>query len=333
MKNQSPAIFPRVRLRRLRRTSFIRDMVQENHLSVKDLIWPLFVIEGERKKEVVTSMPGVFRYSIDLLVQEIKEACSLGIACVALFPRVDPKLKGDNGSEAINENNLICRAISAVKKECPEMGIMCDVALDPYTSHGHDGIIINDDVDNDATVEILVNQALIQAQAGCDILGPSDMMDGRIGAIRDALEQHHHKQTLIMAYAAKYASAFYGPFRDAVGSRDQLKNDKASYQQNPANGNEALREVSLDIGEGADMVMVKPGLPYLDILYRIKSTYLLPTFSYHVSGEYAMVKAAAEKGWLDENQVFFESLLSFKRAGADGILTYCAKDMAEYLAR
>ncbi len=323
--------FPNTRLRRTRQAPWIRNLVEENHLSPHDLIWPLFIIEGKGVREPVPSMPGVERLSVDLLAGAAKEASKLGIPAVALFPKTDPKLKDERGSEALNPANLVCRAVRELKEKVPSLGVMCDVALDPYTSHGHDGLWINGDVDNDATLEVIVAQALVQAKAGCDILGPSEMMDGRVGAIRHALEESGFKNTLIMSYSAKYASAFYGPFRDAVASQASLKGDKKSYQQNPANGDEALREVALDLAEGADMVMVKPGLPYLDVVYRVKETFGVPTFAYNVSGEYAMVHAAAERGWVDGERVVMESLLAFKRAGADGILTYSALDVAKKL--
>lgn len=324
--------FPYIRLRRLRQKPFIRELVQEHRLDVKDLIWPLFVVEGNDTKEAIPSMPGAFRYSIDLLLEEAKKAQDCGIPMIALFPRIAAELRDENGSEAINADNLICRSIAEIKKHCPDIGVMCDVALDPYTSHGHDGIIIDEEVDNDASIEVLVNQALVQVAAGCDVLGPSDMMDGRVGAIRSALESENHKNALIMAYSAKYASAFYGPFRDAVGSTSSLQGDKKSYQQNPANDREALREISLDISEGADMVMVKPGLPYLDVIGQIKSEFGMPTFAYQVSGEFSMIKAAAQNGWINEKEVLLESLLALKRAGSDGILTYAALDVAHWLA-
>lgn len=326
------ASFPLNRMRRLRQSPWIRDLVAETSLSAQDFIWPCFVIEGTNKQEAISSMPGVFRYSIDVLVQKAKEAQDLGIPCIALFPNTDPSLKTDDGVEATNPDNLICRAVAAVKVTCPNLGIMCDVALDPYTTHGHDGILdAKGNIDNDETVEILSQQALVQAQAGCDILGPSDMMDGRIKAIRNALEQAQFHDTLIMSYAAKYASAFYGPFREAVGSKSNLKTDKRTYQQNPKNALEALDEVEQDLKEGADMVMVKPGLPYLDIIYRVQSTFKVPTFAYHVSGEYSMLKAAAEKGYLDDHACMLESLIALKRAGCSGILTYAALDIVKQL--
>jgi porphobilinogen synthase len=278
-------------------------------------------------------MPGVERLSIDLAVKAAEEAAALGLPAIALFPNTDPSLRDDEASEALNPGNLVCRAVRAIKQVVPQIGIICDVALDPYTSHGHDGLLIDGEVDNDRTVEVLINQALVQAEAGCDILAPSDMMDGRIGAIRAALEANGFTGTQLLAYAAKYASAFYGPFRDAVGSSSMLKGNKLTYQMDPANGDEALREVALDIAEGADMVMVKPGLPYLDIVWRVKETFKVPTFVYQVSGEYAALVAAAERGWLDRERVILESLMAFKRAGADAIFTYFAPEAAKLLKR
>ena len=306
-------------------------MVAESTLSPADFIWPLFVIDGENKRVPITSMPGVERLSVDIAVGAAEEAAKLGIPVIALFPYTDPALKTEDGREATNPNNLICRAVRAIKKAVPEIGVLCDVALDPYTSHGHDGLLIDGYVPNDETVEILVQQALVQVEAGCDIIAPSDMMDGRVGSIRAALEKSGHKNTLIMAYAAKYASAFYGPFRDAVGSAKALTGDKRTYQMDPANGDEALREVALDIAEGADMVMVKPGMPYLDIVRRVKDEFAMPTFVYQVSGEYSMLMAAIERGFLDRDRVILEALLGFKRAGANGILTYFARDAARML--
>ena len=325
--------FPATRLRRLRRHDWTRRLVAESTLSAADFIWPLFVVEGSKTRVPVPSMPGVDRLSVDLAVGAAEEAAKLGIPVVALFPYTDPSLRSEDGREATNANNLICRAVRAIKKAVPEIGVLCDVALDPYTSHGHDGILIDDYVANDESVAILVRQALVQAEAGCDIIAPSDMMDGRVGAIRTALESGGFKNTLIMAYAAKYASAFYGPFRDAVGSSKTLKGDKRTYQMNPANGDEALREVELDLAEGADMVMVKPGMPYLDLVYRVREKFGVPTFAYQVSGEYSMLLAAAERGWLERDRVILECLLGFKRAGASGILTYFARDAAKLLSR
>lgn len=324
--------FPAIRMRRIRANHWSRALCAENTLSPADFIWPVFVIDGVKKTESVPSMPQVERLSIDLLVQAAAEAAGLGIPVMALFPHIDPALKTADGAEAVNPDNLICRATRAIKQEVPEMGILCDVALDPYTTHGHDGLIDADGyVRNDETVQTLVKQAMVQVEAGCDIIAPSDMMDGRIGAIRTALETSDHQNTMIMAYAAKYASAFYGPFRDAVGSSKALIGDKRTYQMDPANSDEALREVALDIAEGADMVMVKPGMPYLDVLARVKETFGMPTFSYQVSGEYAMLMAAIEAGYLDPDRVILESLIAFKRAGANGILTYFAVDAAKRL--
>ncbi len=327
------AQFPALRMRRLRRHDWSRRLVAEATLSAADFIWPLFVVEGENRREPVASMPGVDRLSIDLAVAAAREAASLRIPVIALFPQTDPARKSEDGREATNADNLICRAVRAIKKAVPEIGVLCDVALDPYTSHGHDGVFVGDHIANDESVEILVRQALVQAEAGCDVIAPSDMMDGRVGAIREALEKNGFKDMLIMAYAAKYASAFYGPFRDAVGSAKALKGDKRTYQMDPANCDEALREVALDIAEGADMVMVKPGMPYLDVLARVKQTFGVPTFAYQVSGEYSMLTAAARSGYLDHDRVMLESLLAFKRAGASGILTYFARDAARLLAQ
>jgi porphobilinogen synthase len=318
-------------MRRIRRHDWSRRLVAEATLSPADFIWPLFVIEGERKREPVKSMPGVDRLSIDLAVDAAKEAAALGIPAIALFPQTDPRLKSEDGREALNPDNLVCRAVRAIKAAVPEIGVLCDVALDPYTTHGHDGVLIDGYVANDETVEILVRQALEEARAGCDIVAPSDMMDGRIGAIRKALEDGGFKNTMIMAYAAKYASAFYGPFRDAVGSAKALTGDKRAYQMDPANSDEALREVALDIAEGADMVMVKPGMPYLDILRRVVEAFAMPTFAFQVSGEYAMIMAAGRNGWLDEDRAVLESLTAFKRAGAAGVLTYFAPRAARML--
>lgn len=325
--------YPATRPRRMRRNSFSRRLMRETSLCADDLIYPVFVLDGDNRREAVASMPGVERLSIDLLLKEATEAAELGIPALALFPVIGTELKSDNAAEAWNPDGLVPRAVQALKQALPQLGIITDVALDPYTSHGQDGLI--DDrgyVVNDATVEVLVRQALSHAAAGADIVAPSDMMDGRIGAIRQTLEQADHVNTRILAYSAKYASAFYGPFRDAVGSAVNLgSSDKCSYQMDPANSEEALREVSLDISEGADMVMIKPGLPYLDIVQRVKTTFGLPTFVYHVSGEYAMLKAAAQNGWLDERRCVLESLTACKRAGADGILTYFAKQAAAWL--
>ncbi len=326
--NMTQASYPSTRLRRNRKSPWARALVSENTLTAADLIWPIFVIEGQNKSEAVASMPGVFRLSIDLAVERVREAASLGIPLVALFPNTDPSLRDETGSEAINPNNLICRAVRAIKAGVPEIGVMCDVALDPYTSHGQDGLMEGERIVNDPSIEMLVKQALVQADAGCDVIAPSDMMDGRIGAIREALERAGHQDVQIMAYSAKYASGFYGPFREAVGSGGLLKGDKRTYQMDPANTDEALREVAMDLAEGADMVMVKPGMPYLDIVSRVKREFGVPTFAYQVSGEYAMIMAAVERGWLDPKKVIPESLLAFKRAGADGILTYFAVEVA-----
>jgi porphobilinogen synthase len=331
--------YPQIRMRRLRCHDWTRRLVAENTLSPADFIWPVFVLEGENKREAVSSMPGVERLSIDLAVAAAQEAASLGIPVIALFPQTPAALKSEDGREAVNKNNLVCRAVRAIKSAVPEIGVLCDVALDPYTTHGHDGVLRDGDVHNDATIELLVQQSLVQVQAGCDIIAPSDMMDGRIGAIRTALESAGHHNTLLMAYAAKYASAFYGPFRDAVGSAKSQSSqglaagDKRTYQMDPANGDEALREVALDLAEGADMVMVKPGMPYLDLVRRVKERFGVPTFAYQVSGEYAMLSAAFEKGWLDRDRAILEVLTGFKRAGASGILTYFAVEAAKLLKR
>jgi porphobilinogen synthase len=308
-------------------------MVRENVLTTDDLIWPLFIVDGHRVRVPIESMPGVARLSIDEAVREAVRARDLTIPCLALFPYTDPALRDAAGTEALNPDNLVCRAIRAIKREVPEVGILCDVALDPYTSHGHDGLLRDGEIINDETVAVLVRQALVEAEAGADIIAPSDMMDGRVGAIRAALDAAGRTDAQIMAYAAKYASAFYGPFRDAVGSAKTLTGDKRTYQMDPANTDEALREVELDLAEGADMVMVKPGLPYLDIVQRVKDTFGRPTFAYQVSGEYAMVMAAAGNGWLDGETAMMESLIAFKRAGADGVLSYFAPRVAERLRR
>ena len=325
--------FPLSRPRRLRRDDFTRRLVREHALSVNDLIYPVFVLEGEKRRESVASMPGVDRVSLDLLLHVAEECVQLGIPVMALFPVISANLKTPDGKEATNPKGLVPHVVSTLKKHFPNLGIMTDVALDPYTSHGQDGLLDETGyILNDVTVEVLKQQALTQAHAGVDIVAPSDMMDGRIGAIRHALEEHGHIHTRIMAYSAKYASAFYGPFRDAVGSAANLgKSDKKTYQMDPGNTDEALREVALDIAEGADMVMVKPGMPYLDVVRRVKDEFKVPTFAYQVSGEYAMLKAAAQNGWLDHDAVMMESLLAFKRAGADGILTYFAIEAAKKL--
>ena len=325
--------FPKRRLRRNRVYDFSRRLIAENQLTINDLIYPVFIVEGNNITESVSSMPNVYRMSIDILLKEAEYVAKLGIPVLSLFPAIEPEKKSLLAQEAYNENGLVPKAIRALKKEIPELGILTDVALDPYTTHGQDGIIDEHGyVQNDISVEILVKQALIQAQAGADIIAPSDMMDGRIGAIRDELEKHNFVNTQIMAYSAKYASSFYGPFRDAVGSAQNIKGgNKKTYQLDPANSNEALQEIYQDLSEGADMVMVKPGMPYLDMVRRVKDTFAVPTFAYQVSGEYAMLCAAIENGWLDEQSVIMESLLCFKRAGADGILTYFAKQVAEWL--
>ncbi|MCH9806553.1 MAG: porphobilinogen synthase [Alphaproteobacteria bacterium] len=323
--------FPNVRMRRNRQADWTRRLVAENRLSADDLIWPVFLIDGESRREAVPSMPGVERLSIDLAVKAAGEACDLGIPAMALFPNTDARLRSEEASEAFNPDNLVCRATRAIREAGLNIGLILDVALDPYTSHGHDGLVIGERIDNDATLEALVRQSLVQAEAGASVLAPSDMMDGRIGAIRQALEAGGHTDTILMSYAAKYASAFYGPFRDAVGSSSTLKGDKRTYQMDAANTDEAIREVSLDISEGADMVMVKPGMPYLDIVRRVSEELRVPTFAYQVSGEYAMLLAAAENGWLDQDRVMMESLMAFKRAGAAGILTYFAPAAAKAL--
>lgn len=327
------APFPLGRPRRLRRDSFTRNLVREHRVSAHDLIYPVFVVDGKQQRVAVSSMPGVERLSLDLLLPVAEDCVRLGIPVMALFPVIDPSLKTPNGQEALNPEGLVPRVVRALKAEFPELGVMTDVALDPFTSHGQDGLLdATGYILNDETVAVLVQQALTQAEAGVDIVAPSDMMDGRIGAIRQALENKGHIHTRIMAYSAKYASAFYGPFRDAVGSAANLgKSDKKVYQMDPGNTDEALREVAMDIAEGADMVMVKPGMPYLDVVRRVKDTFKVPTFAYQVSGEYAMLKAAAANGWLAHDAVMLESLLAFKRAGADGILTYFAREAAQLL--
>ncbi|WP_349741658.1 porphobilinogen synthase [Roseateles cavernae] len=332
---QIPAPFPASRPRRLRRDNFTRALVREHALSVNDLILPVFVHEGVDKVEPVTSMPGVARLSLDRLLKVAEECVALGIPVLALFPVIDASLKTPDGQEATNPDGLVPRVVRALKENFPQLGVLTDVALDPFTSHGQDGVLDEQGyIINDRTVEILARQALVQAQAGVDIVAPSDMMDGRIGAIRQALEAGGHIHTRIMAYSAKYASAFYGPFRDAVGSAANLgKADKKTYQMDPGNSDEALREVALDLAEGADMVMVKPGMPYLDIVRRVKDEFRVPTFAYQVSGEYAMLKAAAANGWLDHDAVMMESLLAFKRAGADGVLSYFALEAARLLKK
>ncbi len=320
------------RMRRNRRTAWSRRLVREATLTVDDLIWPLFLTD-KPENEPVAAMPGVVRQTIDGVVAEAGRARDLGIPAIALFPNTDPKLRDAVGSEALNPQNLVCQALRAIKAAVPEIGLITDVALDPYTSHGHDGVMQGEEIVNDATVERLVVQALVQAEAGADIIAPSDMMDGRVGAIRKALDSAGYGHVQIMAYTAKYASAFYGPFRDAVGTKKTLIGDKRTYQMDPGNGDEALREAELDIAEGADMIMVKPGLPYLDIVWRLKEAFGMPTFAYQVSGEYSMIRAAADNGWIDGDLAMVESLLAFKRAGADGILTYFAPFVAERLRR
>jgi porphobilinogen synthase len=320
-----------IRPRRNRKAEWARRLVRENVLTTNDLIWPIFVVDGNNTRTPVASMPGVDRLTVDQAVRDAERAMKLDIPCIALFPYTDPSLRDETGSEALNPNNLVCQSVRAIKKEFPDIGVLCDVALDPFTSHGHDGLIEDGKILNDETVAVLVRQALTQAEAGCDVIAPSDMMDGRVGAIREALDEAGFLDVQIMAYAAKYASAFYGPFRDAIGSAKTLTGDKRTYQMDSANSDEALREVELDIAEGADMVMVKPGMPYLDVVRRVKDTFSMPTFVYQVSGEYAMIAAAANNGWIDGERAMMESLLGFKRAGADGILTYFAPKAAEKL--
>ena len=321
------------RLRRTRRTPWMRDLVRETVLTQQDLIWPIFVIEGQNERTAVKTMPGVERLSIDLAVKAAKEAAAEGIPALALFPNTRPETRSENGAEAYNPDNLVCRALRAIKDAVPEIGLIADVALDPFTSHGHDGLMRDGHILNDETIDVLIRQALVQSAAGCDIIAPSDMMDGRIGAIRTAMDQAGYQDTAIMAYAAKYASAFYGPFREAVGSGNRLTGDKRTYQMDFGNSEEALREVAMDIEEGADMVMVKPGLPYLDIVRRVKDNFSVPVFAYQVSGEYAMIAIAAEAGAIDRQTAMLESLGAFKRAGASGILTYFALDVARFLNR
>jgi porphobilinogen synthase len=320
-----------IRPRRNRKAEWARRMVRENVLTTDDLIWPLFLTEGSNKRVAVDSMPGIERVSVDQAARAAERAAELAIPCIALFPYTDPSRRDADGTEALNPDNLVCRAIRAIKQAAPDVGILCDVALDPYTSHGHDGLLHDDVILNDETVAVLVQQALVEAEAGADIIAPSDMMDGRVGAIRSGLDNAGFGDVSIMAYAAKYASAFYGPFRDAVGSSTTLTGDKRTYQMDPCNTDEALREVGLDIEQGADMVMVKPGMPYLDVLARVKEHFAMPTFAYQVSGEYAMIMAAAHNGWLDGEKAMLESLIAFKRAGADGVLSYFAPRVAEKL--
>lgn len=333
--NNAQRMFPETRMRRLRRDDFSRRLMRETQLTTDDLIYPMFVLEGHQEREAITSMPGIERLSVDLLVDEARHLYALGIPAIALFPVTPDEAKSELAEEAFNPNGLVQRAVRAIKDAVPDMGVITDVALDPFTTHGQDGLLDEDGyVLNDRTSDTLVRQALSHAEAGADVIAPSDMMDGRIGDIRDALEQESFVNTRIMAYSAKYASAYYGPFRDAIGSSANLgKADKKTYQMDPANSDEALHEISLDLAEGADMVMIKPGMPYLDIVRRVKDEFKAPTFVYQVSGEYAMHKAATNNGWLDDNAVMCESLLSMKRAGADGILSYYARQYAEYLNR
>ncbi|NNC36247.1 MAG: porphobilinogen synthase [Hyphomonadaceae bacterium] len=323
--------YPQIRMRRTRQNDWSRRLVRETALGVDDLIWPLFVSDSKTARTPVASMPGVDRLSVTETIKDARRAVDLGIPAIAIFPHIDPKLKNTSGSEAINPNGLVPQTVQAIKAEVPEIGVIVDVALDPYTHHGHDGILEDGEILNDPTVETLAESALVLAKAGADIVAPSDMMDGRIGAVRQILEGADFNSTMILAYAAKYASGFYGPFRDAVGSSAALTGDKRTYQMDPANRQEAIREVALDIDEGADMIMVKPALPYLDIVRDVKDAFQMPTFAYQVSGEFAMIKAAAQNGWLEEQKVVLESLLSIKRAGADGILTYFAPDVARIL--
>ena len=324
--------FPRVRMRRNRLTDFSRRLISENKLSIDDLIYPIFITYGSKVKEEVSSMPGIYRYSIDLLHKEIEYISSLNIPAVAFFPKIENELKTPHGKEALNRNNLICEAIKISKKVNPSLGVITDVALDPYTDHGHDGVLHNNQIDNDLTLEILCKQAIVQAEAGCDIVAPSDMMDGRVGAIRDTLDDHGFKNVQIMSYAAKYASSFYGPFRDAVGSALNLsRKSKKSYQMDPANSAEALREIRLDINEGADMIIIKPGMPYLDIISQARHEFNFPIIAYQVSGEYSMIMSAIQNGWLDKEKTIFESLMCFKRAGCDAIITYFAPFIAKKL--
>jgi porphobilinogen synthase len=325
--------YPTTRMRRNRSEDWLRRLVAEHTLTVNDLIWPIFLADGKGVREPVASMPGVERLSVDLAVKAAREAADLGIPALAPFPNTPDHLRNDAATEAYNPDNLMCRALSAIKSAVPEIGLIADVALDEYSSDGQDGLVKGGKILNDETIEVMVKSALVQAKAGADIIAPSDMMDGRVGAIRAALDSEGLQDTKIMSYAAKYASAFYGPFRDAVGSGARLKGDKRTYQMDPANSDEALREVALDLAEGADQVMVKPGLPYLDIVARVKSTFGVPTFAYQVSGEYAMIESAARAGWLDGDKVILESLIAFKRAGADGVLTYFAPRVARLLAK
>jgi porphobilinogen synthase len=324
--------FPRVRMRRNRLSDFSRKLVSENNLSVNDLIYPIFITYGSKIKEEVSSMPGIYRFSLDLLPKEIEYISSLKIPAIMLFPKIENELKTSNGKEALNKNNLICEAIKISKKVNPDLGVISDVALDPYTDHGHDGIIHNNQIDNDLTLDILCKQAIVQAEAGCDVIAPSDMMDGRVGAIRDTLDDNGLINIQIMSYAAKFASSFYGPFRDAVGSALNLsKKSKKSYQMDPVNSEEAIREIRLDINEGADMIIIKPGMPYLDIISKAKNEFKFPIIAYQVSGEYSMIKGAIENKWFDEEKVIFEAMKCFKRAGCDAIITYFAPFVAKKL--
>ncbi|MDA9170885.1 porphobilinogen synthase [Alphaproteobacteria bacterium] len=324
--------YPRVRMRRNRMQEFSRKLVRETNLSVDDLIYPIFVTYGNNKKEPIESMPNIYRFSLDLLDKEIDRVTSLGIPAIALFPKIKNDLKSPCGKESYNDKNLICESIRIAKKINPELGVICDVALDPFTNHGHDGIFYNDEIDNDKTIDILCKQAVVQAAAGCDVIAPSDMMDGRVGMIRDALDEEGFNNVQIMSYGAKYASAFYGPFRDAVGSLlISSTKDKKSYQMDPANAEEALKEISLDLSEGADMIIIKPAMPYLDIIYRVKQEFKIPIYAYQVSGEYSMIMGAIKNNWLDEKKTIMESMIAFKRAGCSGIITYFAPYVAQEL--
>ena len=323
--------FPNTRMRRIRQSKWIRNLIEENTISSNDMIWPIFLTEGSNVKEEIDTMPGVFRYSVDNLNEIIDIAENQKINLVALFPNTPEQVKSEDGAEALNPDNLVCKALRHLKSQNLNFGLMCDVALDPYTNHGHDGLIDNNEILNDETIESLVKQSLLLAQNGADVIAPSDMMDGRIGAIRNALEAEKYKNTILVSYSAKYASSFYSPFRDAVGSKKKLKSDKKSYQMNIFNSDEALREISLDISEGADAVIVKPGIAYLDIIHRIKSKFQFPTFAYHVSGEYSLIKSAAQKGIIDENLVVLEHFAAFKRAGADAIISYYAPKISEII--
>ena len=323
--------FPSTRMRRIRQSKWIRNLIEENTISSNDMIWPIFLNEGSNVKEEIDTMPGVFRYSVDNLNEIVDIAEKQKINLVALFPNTPEQVKSEDGAEALNPDNLVCKALRHLKSQNLNFGLMCDVALDPYTNHGHDGLIDNNEILNDETIESLVKQSLLLAQNGADVIAPSDMMDGRIGAIRNALEAEKYKNTILVSYSAKYASSFYSPFRDAVGSKKKLKSDKKSYQMNIFNSDEALREISLDISEGADAVIVKPGIAYLDIIHRIKSKFQFPTFAYHVSGEYSLIKSAAQKGIIDENLVVLEHFAAFKRAGADAIISYYAPKISEII--